>query len=427
MVVLQNKVRDWWNSWSLPTLNLWGPHATVSGLPATVGTPGATSATGPTTGSKVPYSPSMLPKVKGLIDFATEQTGYKYSVGTAAVLAQMLKGTFKHSPGEKPAKDSLGQCYKYVRIALTRAQIVDGYLADRLDVSYQESASKAGTPLLNKGFVEVTDEVPDARWAATGDVIVYEWSPPTWEARKKKNGNPSLPNHGHIDIRSEETYISDFMPVLKRPAWIVGDATQPTKYRPEYVNIRLYRKFYDPTPTCRIRAFLACLREFECQAIKNDADRYRALNAPLPTNPKSRTFSGFDVHPWDGVPKDKWPVSTAAGAYQITCTNWRNYLKQQYLPDLDGKALFTPAVQDRLAVIIMEAVEALVAVRTGDLASAVAALTDKKQPQWTSLPGGKENSGRRTADGKPMDMTYLKSLYDKFLAVELAKFGIGAK
>ena len=30
MVVLQHKVLDWWNSWILPSLNLWGPHANAA-------------------------------------------------------------------------------------------------------------------------------------------------------------------------------------------------------------------------------------------------------------------------------------------------------------------------------------------------------------------------------------------------------------
>jgi hypothetical protein len=367
----------------------------------------------------------MLPKVKALIDFATEQTGYTYSVGTAAVIGQMVKGTFEHSAGEKSSDKSHGSCYQYVRIALTRAQIVDGYLADNMEVSYQESASKAGTPLLKKGFVDVSDEVPDARWAATGDVIVYEWSPGTWEARKKK-GKANTPNHGHIDIRSEATYISDFMPGKPEgfhPRWVSNDATQPTKFRPEYVNIRIYRKYYDPRPTCRLRAFLTCLREFECQAFKNDADRYAALNTPLPTNPKSRTFSAFDSHPWDGVPKEKWPVSTAAGAYQITCTTWREEMDRRYFADSEGKAAFSPQMQDRIAVRWLEFRQALHLVRAGKLEDAVAAA----RQEWTSLPGSKENGRRRTVDGKPMDMGYFTDLFHKILAVELAKFGIESK
>jgi hypothetical protein len=41
--------------------------------------------------------------------------------------------------------------------------------------------------------------------------------------------------------------------------------------------------------------------------------------------------------------------------------------------------------------------------------------------EWTSLPGGKENANRLTADKKPMDMTYFKSLFDKYLDEERKK------
>ena len=420
MVVLQHKVLDWWNSWHLPSLNLWAPHANAPSAPPAMG--GAAS-TEPATGSKVPYNLNMLPKVKGLIEFATAQTEYDYSVGTAAVVAQMVKGTFQHASGEKKSTTSVGKCYQYVRIALTRAQIVEGYLADGMDVTYQESASKAGQPLLKKGFVDVTDEVPDPRWAAVGDIIVYEWSPGTWEARKKKKNLASLPNHGHIDIRSEENYISDFMPGKLEEYhqhWISGDATEPTKFRPEYINIRIYRKFYDPTPTCRIRAFLACLREFECQAVKNDTDRYHALNTPLPATPKSKDFVEFNSHPWSGIPKDQWPASTAAGAYQITCTTWRDEMDHRYFMDAEGKATFSPQMQDRIAVRRLEFRGALHLLRSGKIEEAVAAA----RKEWTSLPGSTENAKRRTADGKPMDMAYFKGLFDRFLAAELNKFGI---
>jgi hypothetical protein len=64
---------------------------------------------------------------------------------------------------------------------------------------------------LPKGFKDVTAEVPDARWAAAGDVIVYAWSDTTWETRKEKD--PKSPNHGHIDIRDYDFYISDFIPL----------------------------------------------------------------------------------------------------------------------------------------------------------------------------------------------------------------------
>ena len=41
--------------------------------------------------------------------------------------------------------------------------------------------------------------------------------------------------------------------------------------------------------------------------------------------------------------------------------------------------------------------------------------------EWTSLPGGKENAHRLTADKKPMDMAYFQTLFDKYLTEEKAK------
>lgn len=420
MAVLRDRVVDWWNSWTLPAINLWGNH---SNSPVSLPTepPAGPKASGH--GSKVPYSPSMLPKVQALIQFAQEQTEYEYgkAEGTAAVVAQMVRRQFKHEKGEKRSRTPVGRCYQYVRIALTRAGIVEGFLADTASASVQASASLAGTPLLAKGFVDVTDEVPDARWAAAGDVIVYSWSQATWAKRKKKYGD-DVPNHGHIDIRSDSTYISDFIPWNDHPGWSVANADSPTGFEPSYVHVRIYRKDYDPRPTCRMRAFLACLREYETQAIKGDADRYRALNTPLPGTRDQKSFTSFASHPWSQIPKSSWAkgTSTASGAYQCTLDTAMGFVKQRMLFDLEGGELFTPNAQDRLAVMLMEEKGALSAVRKGDLGVAVKALLST----WASLPGAAQNHGRHTMEGKPMDMTYLQGLYARFLALELAKFGI---
>lgn len=419
MAVLTARILDWWNSWTLPTLNLWPQHGGSTQTPVS-----KSSELKPTGhGSKVAYSASMLPKVQALIQFAQAQTEFEYGKGegTASVVAQMAKKQFKHMPGEKRSRDSLGRCYQYVRVALTRAGFVDGFLADTASASVQASASLAGQPLLDKGFVDVTDEVPDARWAATGDVIVYSWSAATWAQRKKEKG-ANTPNHGHIDIRSDESYISDFMPDAKHPKWSVTDPEDATGHAANYINIRIYRKYYDPRPTCRIRAFLACLREYETQSIKGDADRYRALNTPLPGGSGQRSFSSYATHPWSNVPRSSWAkgTSTASGAYQCTLETAEGLIKRRMLFDLEGDDLFSPIAQDRLAVMLMEEKKALPAIRKGDLDTAVRALLST----WASLPGASQNHGRKTADGKPMDMTYLRDIYAGFLAVELGKFGI---
>lgn len=48
-----------------------------------------------------------------------------------------------------------------------------------------EAASEAGPELLSRGFNDVTDLVPDPRWAAAGDVIVYEGTPKTLEDERR--------------------------------------------------------------------------------------------------------------------------------------------------------------------------------------------------------------------------------------------------
>lgn len=428
LAVITQKAVDWWNSWRMPTFNLWGTPASS-----------AKGGTVPVTPVKV--DAEMVKKVEALLAFAREQTEYDYKAsgeGTAAVLASMGKGTFKHEKNEKESYRSRGLCYTYVKVALSRAKIIDGVLAaqkasttqtDAEHYAMQLSASKAGPALIAKGFKDVTAEVPDARWAAAGDVIVYAWSDATWEQRKKKD--PKSPNHGHIDIRDYDFYISDFIPLPPtfpgHPRWYKerlksGDGQYPVqgKYYPEYVNIRIYRKAFDPLPTQRIRAFLRCIREFECQAEKDDSKRYQMLNAPLPSG--DRRFSSYKTHPWDGQGK---PLkgSTAAGAYQILSGTWQEVFDRGLIEPKGDR--FSPMVQDRVAVMKLEDRGVLHLIRTGRIKEAL----EHKGPngslalpsEWTSLPGGKENAHRLTADKKPMNMEYFQSLFDQYLNEEKAK------
>ena len=389
----------------MPTFNLWGTPA-----------PAAKGGTVPATPVKV--DTEMVKKVEALLEFAREQTEYDYKAsreGTAAVLASMGKGTFKHERNEKESDRSRGLCYTYVKVALTRAKIIDGVLAeqkasatqtDAEHYAMQLSASNAGPALIAKGFRDATAEVPDARWAAAGDVIVYAWSDAAWEIRKKKD--PKSPNHGHIDIRDYDFYISDFIPKAKHPIWA------------DYINTRIYRKIFDPLPTQRIRAFLRCIREFECQAEKDDSKRYQMLNAPLPSG--DRRFSSYKTHPWDGQGK---PLkgSTAAGAYQILSGTWQEIFDKGLIEPKGDR--FTPTVQDRIAVMKLEDRGVLHLIRTGRIQQAL----ELKGPngslalpsEWTSLPGGKENAHRLTADKKPMNMAYFQTLYDQYLNEEKAK------
>lgn len=428
LAVITKKAIDWWNSWRMPTFNLWGTPAPV-----------AKGGTVPATPVKV--DTEMVKKVEALLEFAREQTEYDYKAsgeGTATVLASMGKGTFKHERQEKRTKDSLGLCYTYVKVALTRAKIIDGVLAaqkasatqsDAEHYAMQLSASKAGPALIAKGFKDVTAEVPDARWAAAGDVIVYAWSDTTWEQRKRKD--PKSPNHGHIDIRDYDFYISDFIPLPPNmpghPMWFRerpknggGQYPEQGKYYPEYVNIRIYRKVFDPLPTQRIRAFLRCIREFECQAEKDDSKRYQMLNAPLPSG--DRRFSSYKTHPWAGQGK---PIkgSTAAGAYQILSGTWQEIFEKGLIEPKGDR--FSPTIQDRIAVMKLEDRGVLHLIRTGRIKEAL----ELKGPngslalpsEWTSLPGGKENAHRLTADKKPMNMAYFQTLFDQYLNEEKAK------
>lgn len=424
LVIAVQKVTDWWNSWRLPTSGIFGSRTSGAGARSSIGTPNKSSrppsaAAGCTPVGAVAFDPSMVDTVAALLQFAEEQTQYAYTPGTAAVLASLAKGTFKHEPGEKISATSKGMCYQYVKIALSRCEIVEGYVADKSSADMQESASKAGPALIEKGFVDVTDEVPDARWAAAGDVIVYAWSDETWADRRKKKKQPSLPNHGHIDIRGVEGYLSDFMPEANHPQWVVPIPNQKNRGLPNYVNVKIYRKVFDPLPVCRMRAFLRCLREFECQQYKTDDEKYTALQSSLPGNPKSRRFTSFATHPWEPVPDDQRPASTASGAYQIQRRTWEYVLNMGHCPDLVEKPLFSPHVQDRIAVILIERRDALHLIRAGRIAEA----TSRLRNEWTSLPGAAENANRMSGR-RPMDMNFLLERFQSNLSDELKKAGV---
>ena len=136
----------------MPTFNLWG-----TGVPSN-SRPQLQSVGGTTPAANVTFNAEMIKKVEALLEFAREQTEYDYKATgerTAAVLASMNSGKFKHSNGEKRTTDATGLCYTYVKIALARCKIVDGMLAG-------ESASGAGPALLGNGFKDGTDEGPDA-------------------------------------------------------------------------------------------------------------------------------------------------------------------------------------------------------------------------------------------------------------------------
>ncbi|WP_124951947.1 hypothetical protein [Sulfuriferula thiophila] len=400
-----SKVKDWWGSWRMPGFNLWSHDDFVQG--------GKTVSTSTKAQQNVPtVNAEEIKHVNEIIRYLTQQTDYKYgNAGTVEILTQLSKGTFKHQHGEKPAGKPANQCYKYVKIALTRTGWVNGVLVG-------ESASTAGSELIKQGFIDVTDSLPDSRWAAPGDVSVYKWTQAVLEEERKKKKNPEYPNHGHIDVRSYDNYLTDYIPVSHHPRWS------------RYEIPRVYRKFYDPLPILRMKAFLRCIREFECQAEPDDSKRYTLLNCALPGT-KSKRFSSFDTHPWDTVSKEQRSIYSAAGAYQIVYTTWVELLTGmngagEVIADnkmfslAPNEAKFTPQLQDRMAVAKIENRQALGLVRKGELAGAIA----KLRTEWTSLPGGKENAGRRTASGGLMDQAYFESLFNTYFTEEKRKVGI---
>ena len=152
------------------------------------------------------------------------------------------------------------------------------------------------------------------------------------------------------------------------------------------------------------------------------------LNCALPGTDTKR-FTNFDTHPWDAVPKEKRGSATAAGAYQIVYSTWIELLtgkNKDGVLNLNRKMFslgsneqkFTPIMQDRMAVALMELREALGYVRKGEIAKAV----EKLNTEWTSLPGGAENAIRRTADKKPMNMGYFEELFGSYLEDEKKKW-----
>lgn len=386
LAVITQKALDWWNSWRMPTFNLWGTQAPMTKggtLPAT----------------PVEVDAEMVKKVEVLLEFAKEQTEYDYKAageGTAGVLASMGKGTFKHAKKEKESETSKGLCYTYVKVALSRCKIVSGIVADSKTstdqseadhYSMQDSASKAGPALIAKGFWDVTKEVPDLRWAAAGDVIVYAWTESAWDKEKKRKNNNNYPNHGHIDIRSYTNYISDHIPKSGHPNW--------TRYNV----IGIYRKIYDAEPVWRIKAFLRCLRERECTEETDDAKRYFLLNTAVPGIP-GRRFTEDKNHPWatiDGssaFDNDK----SAAGAYQFKHDTWKDLLAKNIVCIPEGGKRFDKMAQDCLAVALMGEIpwkgnngdnSALSDIRRGDIDSAIS----KLKSTWSCLPGAGEDRG----------------------------------
>jgi muramidase (phage lysozyme) len=89
-----------------------------------------------------------------------------------------------------------------------------------------------------------------------------------------------------------------------------------------------------------------------------------------------KRFTNFSKHPWYGV---QGKVSTPAGAYQITSGTWQQFLKvvEPHLSSIEDISSFTPLMQDRLAVAILEFEDALPLARTGNIQKAVNEITNR--------------------------------------------------
>jgi len=103
----------------------------------------------------------------------------------------------------------------------------------------------------------------------------------------------------------------------------------------------------------------------------------------------------------------EYECSTVAGAYQILYRTWKEKFDLGLIVVPEGKDKFSPEVQHRIAVMKLYDRGALNLIRMGEIEKSIA---DTTLPgEWSSLPGGKENAKRLSADGKPMNMAYFLS------------------
>ena len=103
---------------------------------------------------------------------------------------------------ERAEASSQASCWRYVKTALLKAQIIDSYPKTRY-------AREAGTELQNSfGFTKLT--VSDPYKAPPGSVLVY--------------GGPGA---GHVELRSKEGFVSDFVSAKPSPRPLLGVYVKP--------------------------------------------------------------------------------------------------------------------------------------------------------------------------------------------------------
>lgn len=132
--------------------------------------------------------------------------------------------------------------------------------------------------------------------------------------------------------------------------------------------------------TKNLSAFLRLIRKNEGTDRPNG---YMYLFGSLPS--KEKLFDSFEKHPcifFSYTNKAGKAIKTsAAGAYQITCTTWKVLQPRLNLPD------FSPASQDKAAIELIREKGALGDINAGNLMKAL----NKLSPVWASLPFSKAN------------------------------------
>jgi muramidase (phage lysozyme) len=138
-----------------------------------------------------------------------------------------------------------------------------------------------------------------------------------------------------------------------------------------------------------VKAFLRVIRQGESNQ-ENSA--YTLING-------GSHFTSFVDHPFGRLPTTKG--GKAAGAYQHLPSTWGDFV--DWAAQQGSKVDFTPLYQDLGGVWCIAKRSALKDVLAGRFQQAVA----KCRPEWTSLPGASENSGRYT-------MVKAEDLYKRF-------------
>ena len=100
----------------------------------------------------------------------------------------------------------------------------------------------------------------------------------------------------------------------------------------------------------------------------------RCLTAPV-----ANVLATIKKHPWAAVPPQARFTSTAAGAYQIVHDTWLEIFTKGLIALPQGSELFSPAIQDRIAVMKLEYRKVLHFVRSGKIKEAIENRKSKKK------------------------------------------------